>query len=62
VYEDCLRKHTTSTVYRGGGKASLSLCFGGLSPMIKRGLVTCGKKRLQKKKETAKLILIRGIR
>jgi hypothetical protein len=29
----------------------LSLCSRGLSLIIKRGLVTCGRRRLRKKKE-----------
>jgi hypothetical protein len=62
VCGDYLEKRIISIVYRGGEKDFLSLCFGGLSPLIRKGLVTCGKRRLHRRKEIAKLILMRGIR
>jgi hypothetical protein len=59
---DYLEKRIISIIYGGGGKDFLSSCFGGLSPLIRRGLVTCGKRRLYKRREIAKLILMQGIR
>jgi hypothetical protein len=62
VCEDYLERRIISIVYKEGKKHFLSLCFRGLSPLIRKGLVTCGKKRLHKRREIAKLILIQGIR
>jgi hypothetical protein len=61
AYRDYLEKRIISIVYGGGRKDFLSLYFGGLSPLIRRGLVTYGKRRLYKRREIAKLILMRGI-
>jgi hypothetical protein len=62
MYRDYLEKRITSIIYRGGRKGSLSSCSRVLSPLIRRGLVTCGKRRLSKRREIIKLILIRGTR
>ena len=59
---DYLEKRIISIIYRGGRKGFLSSCFRGLSPLIRRGLIIYGKKRLYKRREIAKLILIQGIR
>jgi hypothetical protein len=61
MYGDYLEKGIISIVYGGGGKDFLSLYFGDLSPLIRRGLIMYGKRRLHKRREIAKLILIRGI-
>jgi hypothetical protein len=42
VCGDYLEKRIISIIYGGGGKGSLSSCSGGLSPLIRRGLVTYG--------------------
>jgi hypothetical protein len=62
VCGDYLEKRIISIVYGGGGKGFLSSYSGGLSPLIRRDLVTCGKRRLHKRREIVKLILMRGIR
>jgi hypothetical protein len=62
MYRDYLEKRIISIVYEEGEKDFLSLCFRGLSLIIKRGLVMCGKRRLYKRREIAKLILMRGTR
>jgi hypothetical protein len=62
MYRDYLEKRIISIIYRGGRKGFLSSCSRGLSPLIKRDLVTCRKRRLYKRREIVKLILIRGIR
>ena len=59
---DYLEKYIISIIYGGGRKASLSSYSRGLSPLIRRGLVTCRKRRLYKRREIVKLILIRGSR
>jgi hypothetical protein len=61
MYGDYLEKRIISIIYGGGRKNFLSLYFGGLSSLIRRGLVTCRKRRLHKRREIAKLILMRGI-
>jgi hypothetical protein len=61
VCGDYLEKRIISIIYGGGGKGSLSSYSRGLSPLIRRGLVTYGNQRLYKRKRIVKLILIRGI-
>jgi len=61
MYRDYLQKRIISIIYGGGRKGSLSSCFKGLSPLIRRGLVSCRKRRLYKRRGIIKLILIRGI-
>jgi hypothetical protein len=62
VYRDYLEKRIISIIYGGGRKGFLSLCSRGLSPLIRRDLITYRKRRLYKRREIVKLILIRGIR
>jgi hypothetical protein len=61
VCRDYLEKRIISIIYEGGGKGFLSSCFEGLSPLIRRGLIIYRKRRLYKRREIIKLILIRGI-
>ena len=58
MYRDYLEKRIISIIYGGGRKGFLSSCFGGLSPLIRRGLITYRKRRLYKRREIIKLILI----
>jgi hypothetical protein len=62
VYRDYLEKRIIRIIYRGGRKGSLSLYSRVLSPLIRKGLITCRKRRLYKRREIVKLILIRGTR
>ena len=54
MYRDYLEKHIISIIYGGGRKDFLSSCFGGLSPLIRRGLVIYGKRRLLQEKRDYK--------
>jgi hypothetical protein len=49
-------KHIISTIYDVAKRASLSLYSRVLSYTIKRGLVTCGRRRLHRKRERERLI------
>jgi len=60
VYRDYLEKRTISTIYGGGRRAFLSSYSGELSLIIRKGLITYGKRRLRRKRESVKLILKRG--
>jgi len=60
VCGDYLEKRIISTIYGGGRRAFLSSYSLELSLMTRKGLVTYRKRRLQRKRESVKLILIRG--
>ena len=62
MYGDYLEKRIISIIYRGGRKGFLSSYSRGLSPLIRKDLVTYEKRRLYKRREIVKLILMRGIR
>jgi hypothetical protein len=60
VCGDYLEKRIISTIYGGGERAFLSLYSRELSLIIRKGLVMYRKRRLQRKRESVKLILKRG--
>jgi hypothetical protein len=61
MFGDYLEKYIISIIYEEGRKGFLSSYFGDLSLITKKGLVMYRKRRLHKRKEIAKLILMRGI-